>query len=360
MKFSIALATVAMAATAMAEVVPVSRAQPLDAQDPAQALPPPTNERPDGVDAVRVQIFLDEAMFGPGVIDGKPGRFTTQAANSWNERNGHPVDSWLALNTAARKAVPNPFAVAVVPEVVGSWVDATLPTSRAGQAQRRRMSYRSVAEFMAERYHTTIDFLVELNGTQSVRGLKARDSILVPNVTPFRIETDVTGAQHEREEILSDRYVVVDTKTNQVRIFQGAPRPAIVMEAGADGEIVAPVIRPNEALIASFPITPGQERFIQYGRFELRNMVEMPWWRFDQQFLDTGRRSENALNIPPGPNSPIGVIWCGTSRSGIGLHGTDTPETIGRARSAGCIRLSNWDAIRLPKLIRPGATIEIR
>jgi lipoprotein-anchoring transpeptidase ErfK/SrfK len=360
MNFPLALATFAMAATAMAEITPVLRAQPLDARGMLETLPPPLDERPEGVDAVRVQIFLDESMFGPGVIDGKPGRFTTQAANSWNERNGHPPDSWLALNTTARTAVPNAFAMAVVPDVVESWVDTTLPTSREGQAKRRRMSYRSVAEFMAERYHTTLDYLIELNGAQAVRSLKPRDTLLVPNVTPFRIETEVTGAQHERADALSERYVVVDTKSNQLRIFQGAPRPAVIAEPGKDGETVAPAIRPNDALIASFPITPGQERFIQYGAWELRNMVEMPWWRFDQQFLDTGRRSENALNIPPGPNSPIGVIWCGTSRSGIGLHGTDTPETIGRARSAGCIRLSNWDAIRLPKLIRPGATIEIR
>jgi len=356
MKFPVVLTSLAMATAAMAEVAPVLRAQPLDLRDAPEALAPPSHQRPEGSDAVRLQIFLDEEMFGPGVIDGKPGRFTTQAANSWNERNGHPIDSWLAVNTAARQAVPNPFAIAVVPEAVEEWLDTTLPADRAGQAKRRRMSYRSVAEFMAERYHTTLDYLIELNGVQVVRSLKQRDTLLVPNVTPFNIEKEVTGAKHERADVLSDRYVVVDTKSNQVRIFEGAPRPAIIVE----DDITDAVIRPNEALVASFPITPGQERFIEYGVWELRNMVEMPWWRFDQQFLDTGRRSENALNIPPGPNSPVGIIWCGTSRSGIGLHGTDHPETIGRARSAGCIRLANWDAIRLPKLIRPGATIEIR
>lgn len=359
MKLLLALSSLLFAAHACAETPVVARALPLEAGD-VSLLPPPGDERPEGVDAVRLQIFLDQAMFGPGVIDGKPGRFTTQAAQSWNERNGHPVDSWLALNTAAREAISNPFAVAVVPEAVDAWVDTTLPTSRTGQAKRRRMSYRSIAEFMAERYHTTLDYLVVLNGVATVRALKARDTLLVPNVIPFRIEADVTGAKHEREDLLSGRYVVVDTKLNQVRIFEGAPRPLVIAEAAADGTVEPPVARPNEALIASFPITPGQERFIEYGKFELRNMVELPWWRFDQQFLDTGRRSENALNIPPGPNSPIGVIWCGTSKSGIGLHGTDYPDTIGRARSAGCIRLSNWDAIRLPRLIRPGATLEIR
>ena len=62
----------------------------------------------------------------------------------------------------------------------------------------------------------------------------------------------------------------------------------------------------------------------------------------------------------PGPNSPVGIFWCGLSKPGIGLHGTSDPETIGRARSSGCIRLANWDAIRLPTLIRPGTTVEIR
>jgi lipoprotein-anchoring transpeptidase ErfK/SrfK len=42
------------------------------------------------------------------------------------------------------------------------------------------------------------------------------------------------------------------------------------------------------------------------------------------------------------------------------MHGTPNPETIGRARSHGCIRMANWDAVRLPTLIRPGTTVEIR
>jgi lipoprotein-anchoring transpeptidase ErfK/SrfK len=36
------------------------------------------------------------------------------------------------------------------------------------------------------------------------------------------------------------------------------------------------------------------------------------------------------------------------------------PRTIGRTRSAGCVRLANWDAIRLPGLIRPGAKVIVR
>jgi lipoprotein-anchoring transpeptidase ErfK/SrfK len=325
---------------------------------PAPAtLPSPIDAKPTGEDAVRLQIFLDEANFGPGVIDGKPGRFTELAVYSWNEVNGHPVDGWTAVNTAARKAVQNAFAVAVVPDAAAKWVDPELPTSREGQAKKNRMSYRSYAEFMAERYHCDAPYLAELNTWQKINSLKPHDTIIVPNVSPFDIEK-LTGAKYEADGALSQRHVVVDTKINQVRIFEAAPAALVVAEPGA--EEVKPVTRANRGLVASFPITPGKPQFIKFGTWELRNMVELPWWRYDQQLLDTGKRSDNALNIPPGPNSPVGVIWNGTSKPGIGMHGTSDPETIGRARSAGCIRLANWDAIRLPTLIRPGATVEIR
>lgn len=315
----------------------------------------PIDERPTGDDAFRLQIFLDQSFFGPGVIDGKPGQFTTLAVNSWNEVNGHPTGSWAAVNRAARHAVPHPLATATVPEAAKEWVNPSLSTRRSEQAKVKRMSYRSYAEFMSERYHTDIPTLVRLNPGKSIYGLKIADNLIVPNVEPFLVENLTDRAYNEMED-LSDRYVVVDTKINQVRIFAGTPRPNIILDP--ENPVATPVA--NTALIASFPITPGQPQFIAFGTWKLRNMVELPWWRYDQQLLDTGKRSDNALMIPPGPNSPVGVIWHGTTRSGIGLHGTSDPETIGRSRSAGCIRLCNWDAIRLPQLIRSGATIEIR
>ena len=323
----------------------------------------PENVKPSGEDAVRLQIFLDEARFGPGVIDGKPGRFTELAVRSWNEVNGHPLDDWVAVVTAARKAVPNPFAVAVVPDWVKDWVNPDLPTKRSLQAKLKRMSYRSIAELIAERYHCDEPYLIELNGAKKVYNLKARDSLVVPNVQSFQIES-IKGTAYQADPALSQRHVVVDTKINQVRIFEAAPAALMVEESATISTAAeppkAPAIAPNRGLIASFPITPGKPKFIKLGTWELRSCIEMPFWRYDQQLLDTGKRSKDALNIPAGPNSPVGVIWNGLSKPGIGLHGTSDPETIGRARSAGCIRLANWDAIRLPSLIRPGTTVEIR
>jgi hypothetical protein len=330
--------------------------------EPAEIASPPSaaasNAKPEGLEALRLQVFLDKSNFGPGVIDGRMGQFGELAVRSWNEVNGHPLDDWEAVTVAAKSAVPEPLITVAVPNVASKWVNPSLPTKRSQQASTKRMSYRSIAEFMAERYHSDVPYLTELNAGVKIQSLKPGDSLIVPNVAPFEIEK-LSGAKYEANAALSERHVVVNTKINQARIFEAAPAALVVDESEAD---TAPVTKnkANRALVASFPITPGKPQFIKFGTWKLLNMIEMPHWRYDQQLLDTGKRSANAINIPPGPNSPVGVIWNGTSRPGIGMHGTSDPETIGRARSAGCIRLANWDAIRLPNLIRPGATVEIR
>ncbi|MGE9270317.1 MAG: L,D-transpeptidase [Verrucomicrobiales bacterium] len=309
---------------------------------------------PQGEDAVRLQIFLDQAHFGPGVIDGKPGRFTVLAVNSWNEAHGYPKNDLRAVMAEARRSVPNPFALAIVPEVSRKWVNSKLSYKRSEQARGKRMSYRSFGEFMSDSYHTDVDFLIELNDRTSVYGLQPNGSLIVPNVKPFLIE-NLSGASYQPEALLASRHMVIDTKLNQARIYEALPTALIVEDPEAPVQV-----RANRSLVAAFPITPGQERFIKYGLWEMKNAVQLPVWRYDQSLLDTGKRSSNALNIPPGPNSPVGVIWMGLSVSGIGVHGTSSPETIGRSRSAGCIRMANWDATRVPDFLRPGASVEIR
>lgn len=315
--------------------------------------------KPLGADAVRLQIFLDQQNFGPGVIDGKPGLFTEHAVMSWNEVHGHALNDWTTVQTAARQSVSQHLITVTVPNLTAKWVNPKLSNDRIAQSKTKRLSYRSVGELMAERYHTDVDFLIELNGAKKIYALKEGNELFVPNVRPFEIEK-IAGIQHPREETKAQRHVVVDTKRNQMRIYEAAPMALIVAE---DDAAVAAKPTANRSLIASFPITPGKPQFIHYGMWEMRTCVEFPSWRFDKSLLETGKRSKDpskVYDLPSGPNSPVGVIWCGLSKSGIGLHGTADPETIGRAQSAGCIRLANWDAIRLPTLIRPGSSVEIR
>lgn len=45
------------------------------------------------------------------------------------------------------------------------------------------------------------------------------------------------------------------------------------------------------------------------------------------------------------------MVWIDLSKEHYGIHGTPNPETIGRAESHGCVRLTNWDAARLAQMV---------
>jgi len=70
---------------------------------------------PDEVDTiVRVQIYLDGQLFGPGKIDGSLGQFTRKAIAHYNTRRGiRPVHNWGPLlenaekNTRSTRATSN-------------------------------------------------------------------------------------------------------------------------------------------------------------------------------------------------------------------------------------------------------------
>ena len=64
--------------------------------------------------------------------------------------------------------------------------------------------------------------------------------------------------------------------------------------------------------------------------------------------------------LPPGPNSPVGVVWMGLSRPSYGIHGSPVPEGISRQASLGCVRLTNWDVLELYANIDNNATVEIK
>jgi lipoprotein-anchoring transpeptidase ErfK/SrfK len=199
------------------------------------------------------------------------------------------------------------------------------------------MAYRSIVELVAERFHTDETFLAKLNPDKKMELLKAGDSVVVPNVRSFRIEEVKPLSSFKADPVLSKNTIVIDTT-----------------------ERIAVVYGPGDRFLAGFPITPGKPEFIPIGNWEVKTILTTPTFRYDKQFLEEGVRGGEAYQLPPGPNSPVGIIWCGISKSGIGLHGTASPRTIGRSRSAGCVRFANWDAIRLPTLIRPGSPVIVR
>ena len=335
---------------------------------------------------VRLQIFLDQQNFGPGVIDGKSGTYTTKAIEAYNKKFGRAPEDNDQIAREAILKTPTIYATAIVPDIANQFIDVHFKwgNDRHYQATRKDMPYRSIAEFMAERYHTSIDLLKWLNGDDVVDNATTRSALIVPNVEPFHIESMAEGRTYKKDDSLSLRWAVIDTKDHQIRIYEPvdpvqlsdpvteeqlpikielahSPNKAVVVVEDPDPQQTLTAYDEHRALIvAAFPITPGKPQFIRYGTWKMNNSIEFPTWRFDDSLLKTGKRSSTSLTIPYGPNNPVGVLWMGLSRRGIGIHGTNNPEKIGRGLSAGCIRMANWDVVKMPQLIRPGATVIIK
>lgn len=287
---------------------------------------------------MRVQILLDNANFGPGVVDGRNGEFTRKAVAAWNVAHGHSnPDDWEPVTRAAAKKVEVLYAVYKIKEADLKQLTPGLPTTPAGMAQQKWLGYRSLAEFVAERFHTTEAALAKINPGSNLSRLRPGAVVKVPNVQPFEIENLARYQTWAEDTSLSRRSVLINVRHKTAAFYDE-----------------------NGNLCAFFPITPGKERFIPYGDWIVKRMVSTPQFRWDKSLLEQGKRGTEAHELPPGPNSPVGLLWAGLNKPGIGLHGTATPETIGRAQSAGCIRLANWDAMRLPTLIRPGARVLVK
>jgi len=296
-------------------------------------------DKADEVSILRVQILLDGEGFGPGKVDGALGEFTYKAVVNYNFSKGRQnLRDWTPVVEEARQRVPVIMVQTTVTEDMLKFVNGSLPTQPEGWAKQKYMAYRSLLELIAERYHTDETFISKINPGVNLNALKPGSTVNVPNVTqPFRIEELKPFAKFESDPVLSTNTVVIDTH-ERIAVFYDS----------------------QNRMLGAFVITPGKPQFIPRGDWKVVNMATTPHFRYDKNFLEKGERSGTAFQIPPGPNSPVGVFWAGLSKSGIGLHGTSSPRTIGRTESAGCVRFANWDVVRLPTLIRPGARVIVR
>jgi hypothetical protein len=63
--------------------------------------------------------------------------------------------------------------------------------------------------------------------------------------------------------------------------------------------------------------------------------------------------------VPPGNANPLGTRWLGLSVSGYGIHGTNSPASIGHNVSHGCIRMNNRDVEQLFEMVAIGDPVEL-
>jgi lipoprotein-anchoring transpeptidase ErfK/SrfK len=83
-----------------------------------------------------------------------------------------------------------------------------------------------------------------------------------------------------------------------------------------------------------------------------------PEYTYDPDVNFTQGGATERLNIPPGPNGPVGTIWIDLTEPTYGIHGTAEPAEVDKNWSHGCVRLTNWDAQELAHLVREGTVVE--
>jgi lipoprotein-anchoring transpeptidase ErfK/SrfK len=303
---------------------------------PAPSATPSASPIRDRETIIRLKIFLDQHSFGPGEIDD---RWTDLCGNALRLYQGTMGNGAFGIDRELKEELSNlaPLYIAyeIKPDDLG-WVGKS-PQKPAAQARRKSMPYSSIADFIAERFHTNVSFLAKLNQGKNLGKLRPGDAVQVPNVPPLELSALKKADDVPPRPELKDRQIDVDTKGKTLTITEGGK------------------------ILAEFPITPGSKQLpAPIGTWQIVKIATLPWFRWDKAMLMHGERSGDFHNIPPGPRNEVGLVWIGLNKKGIGIHGTNNPDSIGRSASHGCIRLANWDALRVLNAVTQGVTVEIK
>lgn len=298
-------------------------------------IPDPLPKAPEPVDDIlRLQIFLDTQLFGPGKVDGRPGEFTSKALKRYQRANGLP-ETEIETHTLDLSSVAESYSTYTIRPEDLTYV-GELPSKPSEQSKKKYLPYDSLLEFLTERFHCSPEFLEFINQPLKMSALKPGDVVKVPSVQPFLIEELTQIARLPEVPEYQTRVIKIDTREKLLGLYEG------------------------EKLLANLPITPGSGHLATPpGTWRILGIAQMPTFRWDKSVLEYGVRSGTFYELPLGPNNPVGVMWIGLNKPGIGIHGTNLPQSIGRSSSHGCMRTANWDVVRLVKMISAGMTVII-
>ncbi|MDX2372822.1 L,D-transpeptidase family protein [Psychrobacter sp. PP-21] len=266
----------------------------------------------------KVQALLNWNHSGVGAVDGYWGKNTRKAMQAFQKAQGLPVTesldetTWQAL-TQNSTLTSQPVLVSYQLTDADVNVKTTqIPASAEAKAKLDGMYYESILESLGEKFHISRDYLKLLNPNAS---FESGETIIVynpgnPNTTPVS-------------------RVVADKDTQTLYAYDD-----------------------SNNLVASYPTTVGSTATPSpTGTHQVKVKIHEPNYTYTS---DDGKKSI----IPPGPNNPVGSVWIGLSKPSYGIHGSPDPERISRQASAGCVRLTNWDALSLLGVIKSDATVE--
>ena len=289
----------------------------------------------------KAEILLDRAHFSPGAIDGLDGDNVHAAIRVFQKVNGLTVtrkldaDTWNALAAKDSAPVLKPHTLSAA-DVAGPFTKA-IPTKLEEMAKLPGLSYTSPTAELAEKFHMSQSLLSRLNPRADFE--RAGTEIIVADVRdmqlrPGRHSIEVVPPTEKEGPIAAT--IVVDKPAGNVRAYD------------RDGRF-----------LAFYPATMGsEEKPAPSGVFKVKGVMWNPPYHYDPKFAWKEVKTRRKLTVQPGPNNPVGLVWIDLTAPSYGIHGTPSPEDIGKTKSHGCIRLTNWDAVDLAAMARPGTVVQ--
>ena len=279
-----------------------------------------------GVDPVvlKAEILLDRAHAPPGVIDGRYGSNFVKAIKTYETMRELPVDGKLTRRVwddlGGDNADPVLGTYTITPQdVVGPFYPDLSP-DYAEQAKMPDLGYRSANEMFGERFHMDRKFLAALNPGIDME--TAGSTIVVAEVATMPL-----GASVAR--------IDVDKGKGQVLAYDAAGN-----------------------LITAYPATIGSDELPSpSGSYVVRGVAPHPTYTYDPKKNFQQGTNVNKLILPPGPNNPVGASFIALSKPTYGIHGTPDPSKIDKTHSHGCVRLTNWNAQELARMVQVGAPV---
>lgn len=319
---------------------------------------------PDAQQMIGVQVALDRAGFSPGEIDGRGGPKTRLALSQFQKSAGLPPTGVVNEETVAALNAPAEPVVTytIAPEDVAGPFIGSMPQDMMESAKLPALGYTSAAEALAEKFHASPSLLQTLNPGAA---WSAGDAIKVPAVEPFELPSKAEKTTAGAKPVAAAKPVADGAKPvpPAARGTAGTkPAASQSLEVIISGASKSLLVRDSGGTVLMYaPITIGSSKDpLPVGDWKVTGISWNPTFNYNPDLFWDADPTHAKAKIPAGPNNPVGVVWVDINKEHFGLHGTPEPATIGRTESHGCIRLTNWDATRLGRLVTPGTKVTIQ